>query len=111
MSKEMREMINKVRYFITEDIEFVLNKQNKKFDSLEDDYGIKDVSNIRQDIIKFSKTALKTFRDKVPIWDNIKIIFVNNIQGGYLGMFRSGTSSSVPIVLMSEKNILAGAKE
>lgn len=54
---------------------------------------------------------MDTFKEKIPFWNDIRIIFVNKIGDGALGKFRSGTSSSTPIVLMSEKNILKGSKE
>ena len=94
-----------------ENIEFVLDKESEENDAIENDYGIKDIGAIHQDIIKFSKEALKTFKEKVPIWKDIKIIFVNKIGGGALGRFRSGTSSTTPIILMSEKDILKGSKK
>lgn len=115
-------MITKQEYFIRklireelirlhENIEFVLDKENDEYDSIVNDYGIKEVNKIHQEIIKYSKEALDTFKEKVPIWDDIRIIFVNKIGEGALGRFRSGTSSSTPIILMSEKDILKGSKK
>jgi hypothetical protein len=96
---------------LNENIEFVLDKESEENDAIINDYGIRDLSKIHQDIIKFSKEALDTFKEKVPIWNDVKVIFVNKIGDMALGRFRSGTSLSIPIVLMSEKDILSATKE
>jgi hypothetical protein len=101
----------KLREILNENIEFLLDKESDEYHHLKDDYGLKDINKVHSDIIKYSKEALEKFKEKVDLFDDIKIIFVNKIGDGALGRFRSGTSSSIPIVLMSEKDILKGSKK
>ena len=100
----------RIQDFLNENIEFILDKQSEEYDHIFNDYGIEDVSKVHSDIIKFSKEAIDKFKGKVDIFKDIRIIFVSDIEDA-LGMFRSGTSTSTPIILLSEKNILSGSKE
>jgi hypothetical protein len=103
--------IFKFKDFIKENIDFLLDKESDEYNHISDDYGIKDINKVHSDIVKFSKEAIDIFKDKIDLFDDIKIVFVNNIGGGVLGRFRSGTSSSTPIVLLSEKDIIKGSKK
>lgn len=51
------------------------------------------------------------FKSEVQIWDDIKVVYVDKIGGGALGRFKSGTSSSMPIIMLSEKNIINACKK
>ena len=109
--KELKGFIKTtIREFLNENVEFLLDKESDEYNHITNDYGIKDISKIDSDIVKFSKEAIETFKNKVDLFNDIRIVFVNNI-GGALGRFRSGTSSSTPIVLLSEKDILKGSKK
>lgn len=101
----------KLKELLRENIEFLLDKESDEYSHLKNDYGIKDINKVHSDIVKYSKEALETFKDKVDLFDDIKIVFVNRIGDGALGRFRSGTSSSTPIILMSEKDILKGSNK
>ena len=114
MSKEIREQINNVKkyvQFLNENIIFLLDKEGDEYNHISNDYGIKDINKIHLDIVKFSKEAIETFKDKISLFNDIRLVFVDNIGEGALGRFRSGTSSSIPIILLSEKNILEGSKD
>lgn len=99
------------RLLFNENIDFILDKESDEYGYIEDDYGIKDINKVHTDIVNFSKDSIMKFKNKVSLFDNIKIVFVKNIRGGALGRFRSGTSSSTPIILLSEKDILKGSKK
>lgn len=110
--KDLKRFIKKnVREFLNENIEFLLDKESDEYNHISNNYGIKNIDKVHSDIVKFSKEAIDTFKDKIGLFDNIKIVFVNNIGDGALGRFKSGTSSSTPIVLLSEKDILKGSKK
>jgi hypothetical protein len=109
----MKIVISEHQYnrLLSEDIEFLLDKESDEYGQIENDYGIRDYNKVHSDIVKFANEAITTFKDKVLLFDSIKIIFVNNIRGSVLGRFRKGTSTSAPIILLSEKNIIAGSKK
>jgi hypothetical protein len=110
--KDLRRIIKTtIQDFLNEDIEFLLNKESDDYNHIINDYGVKDITKVHSDIVKFSMEAIETFKNKIDLFKDIRIIFVNNIGEGALGRFRSGTSSSIPIVILSEKDILEGSKE
>lgn len=97
--------------YLYENIEFLLDKESDEYNHISNDYGIQDITKVHSHILEFSKEAIETFRDKVDLFKDIRIVFVDNIGRGALGRFRSGTSSSTPIVLLSEKDIQDGSKK
>ena len=110
--KDMKKFIKTtIREFLNENVEFLLDKESDEYNHITNDYGIKDINKVHSDIVKFSKEAIETFKNKIDLFNDIRIVFVNNIGEGALGRFRSGTSSSTPIVLLSEKDILKGSKK
>jgi len=100
-----------IKEHLNENIEFLLDKESDEYSDIDNDYGIKDINNVHSDIAKISKESIKRFKGKVKLFNDIRIVFVNNIGEGALGRFRSGTSSSTPIILLSEKDILMGSKK
>ena len=110
--KDLKQFIKTtIREFFNENIEFLLDKESDEYNHITNDYRIKDMNKVHSDIVKFSKEAIETFKNKINLFNDIRIVFVNNIGEGALGRFRSGTSSSTPIVLLSEKDILKGSKK
>ena len=110
--KDLKQFIKTtIREFLNVNVEFFLDKESDEYNHITNDYGIKDINKIHSDIVKFSKEAIETFKNKIDLFNDIRIVFVNNIGEGALGRFRSGTSSSTPIVLLSEKDILKGSKK
>lgn len=81
----------------------------EEYDSIKYEYGVK--TKINKDIIKYADDAIIKFKSKIKLWKDIKIIFVNDINGEFLGRFRSETSTSTPIIMLSDSEILKGAKE
>lgn len=84
------------------------NIEIEEYNSVIDDYGIK--KNVSNELIKMSNKAINQFKEDIDLFDDIEIIFVENI-GGLLGKFRSGTASSTPIILLSDTNILKASKK
>jgi hypothetical protein len=115
MSKEIREQIDKIKNYqkqsLNEDIEFLLDKESDEYNHIVNDYGIKNINKVHNDVVKSSREAINIFKDNVDLFDDIRIVFVNNIREGALGRFRGGTSTSIPIVLLSEKDILSASKK
>ena len=83
------------------------NIETEEYDSIKNDYGIK--KNVSADFIDLSNKSIKQFKEDIDLFDEIEIIFVQNISG-LLGKFRSGTASSTPIILLSDINILKASK-
>ena len=54
-----------IREFLNENVEFLLDKESDEYNHITNDYGIKDISKIDSDIVKFSKEAIETFKNKV----------------------------------------------
>ncbi len=108
----MKYIITEQQYIVlSENIEFLLDKEGDEYNHIQSDYGIKDINKIHSDIVEYCTDSIDKFKSHVDLFDDIKIIFVKNIGGGALGRFRSGTSSSTPVILMSEKNIVKASKK
>jgi len=71
----------------------------------------KDITKVHPDIIKFSKESIQIFKNEIDLFDKIKIEFVDSFNDDTLGIFKSGTSSSTPTIILSEKDILETSKE
>jgi len=82
----------------------ILNElENYMDDELVNDYNVQDESTIDNDIVRYANEAIKTFKESIDIWDDIKITYVDSIDE--LGKFRSGTASSTPSVLLNKDGI------
>jgi hypothetical protein len=71
--------------FLKESIEFLLDKESDEYNHITNDYGIKDINKVHVDIVKFSKEAIETFKEKVDLFNDVRIVFVKNIGDGALG--------------------------
>jgi hypothetical protein len=91
-------------------VNFILTQESEEYDAINDSYVVEDSQKIDPNIIRFCRDALQKFKCYVNIYDEVKIIFVKKI-GNVLGRFRSGTALSAPIVILSAKELLSGAKE
>lgn len=94
---------------LIENIEFILDKESEEYQGLNDDYKIIDYSKIEQTFKDLVLTSLNKFKERVNLWKDIKIVFVN--KKDFLGMFRSETSTSIPIILLSYKELIKSAKQ
>lgn len=104
-------MKNLIRKILRESIEYLLDKESEEHSFISDDYGMKDTSQIKKDIIEQVRESLDKFKSLVPIWNDIRIAFVENVHGDFLGRFRSGTSSSVPVILLSPDDLVDASEE
>lgn len=100
-----------MKWNVNEDITHVLDKESDEYIEINNDYTIRDYNKIHQDFLNIVPIALKIFKENVKIWDDIKVVYVSKIGEGALGRFKSGTSSSTPIIMVSEKNILNACKK
>jgi len=100
-----------MKHNLIENIEFDLDKASEMYQALKSDYGIKDFLKVNQIIKDSAKYAIQKFKKNIPIWNEIKIVFVLRIGSGMLGRFRTGTSSGIPIIIMSESAILKAAEK
>lgn len=100
-----------MKWNVRENIEHVLDKENDEYSEIHDIYKIIDYNKVHRDFLTIVPIALKIFKENVSIWNDIKVVYVSKIGGGALGRFKSGTSSSTPIIMVSEKNILNACKK
>ena len=68
-----------IKEHLNENIEFLLDKESDEYSDIDNDYGIKDINNVHSDIAKISKEAIKRFKSEVKLFNDIRIVFVNNI--------------------------------
>ncbi len=106
----MGKLQTKFKEFFAKKKYFDLSPSNEEYLAIEDDYGIKDVSEVNPDIVQYVQEALETFQKKVKLWDDIKVVFIKT-DDDLLGRFRSETSSSTPIIMLSDDNMVSGAEE
>jgi hypothetical protein len=90
---------------------FDYDKSNEEFIGIDDEYGIKNISEVNPEVVKFTEQSLYKFLKKVKIWNTIKIVFVKDEEDGTLARFRSETSSSIPIIMLFENNMIEGSEE
>lgn len=102
---------NILKEFINENIDFLLDKESQEYWGIIDDYGDINSDKVHSDTLKYCKDAIDLFKEHVDIYDTIKIVFNDNIGKGNLGMFRSQTGISEPIILLSEKNMMNASVE
>jgi len=99
-----------IRKIIKETIEDVLDKESEHYDSIDANYGISNINKINKEIRIFSQEGIDKFKKAIPLWDKIYIQFVDNI-GDALGRYKSGTATSSPVILISEKDIIEASEE
>jgi hypothetical protein len=104
-------MKTKFKNFFSKRNFFSYDKSNEEFIGIDDDYGIKDISEVNKEVVESVEKALDKFLKKIKIWDDIKIVFVTDMEEDTLARFRSETSSSSPIIMLSEENMIEGSEE
>jgi hypothetical protein len=90
---------------------FDYDRNNEEFIGIDEDYSIRDIKDVDEDVIKYTTESLEKFLKKVKIWKTVKVIFVENMEDDTLARFRSETSSSTPILMLSERNMVDGSEE
>lgn len=90
---------------------FDYDKNNEEFIGIDDEYGIVDINTVNPEVVRLTQESLEKFLKKVNIWKTIKIVFVREMEDDTLARFRSETSSSTPIIMLSEKNLVEGSEE
>jgi hypothetical protein len=84
-----------------------LSSSNEDYMEIDDQFTARDYSKVDKKIIKCAEEAVKIFKAKIniPLWVDIKVVFIEDEEGG-LGRFRGGTATNeYPIVMLSDENI------
>ena len=97
--------------FINENVEFLLDKESEEYQDLFNDYPIVDYTKVDSSLKESASESLDRFKNRIDLWKDIKIVFAKKLGGDLLGRFRSGTSTSTPIILLSIKEILSASKK
>ena len=84
-------------------------KKDEEISAIDEDYKIHD--KVETNIKKAVNQAIKTFKSKIPIWNNIRVIYTHSPKNSdHLGRFRSGTENN-PIILLFPESIKKASKE
>jgi hypothetical protein len=97
-------------FSLQEHLNVQLESDSEEYLAIQDDYGIIPLTKIDPTVRTLATEAIEIFLAAIPLWTDVKIVFVKNIQRDFLGRFRSGTATGTPIILLSEKELLKAAK-
>jgi len=94
-------------------MDIYLNSNSEEYIGIEHDYApIKPPSEVNEKILASAEEAIEKIALHTNLFKNAKITVIEIFDSeGLLGIHRSGTSTSGPIIILSEKRIINAAKE
>jgi len=94
-------------------MDIYLNSNSEEYIGIEHDYApIKPPSKVNEKILVSAEKGIKNIALHTDIFKDAKITVIEIFDSeGLLGTHRSGTSTSGPIIILSEKEIINTAKE
>ena len=82
----------------------------EEIEEIDINYGIEN--NNLDNIAVYANSAISDFLQITPFWNTIKVICVKSLKRkSIIGLFRVGTSTSIPIILIDQNCLLKNSKK
>jgi hypothetical protein len=82
---------------------------DEEIDEISYKYGIE--LNINIDIKNYIQSAIDEFLSITPFWDNVEVVYVKSLRNkNIVGLYRSSTATSTPVVMIDQKVLLTNSK-